>query len=162
MRSSEALNFGSCSFPHDPNLKKPNKTVTSAKRTYTHKYFLFCLSTVVCLPPSPHSSPSLHPSLPTCKPCLRSYYELAAASLRFKFPNPGPLDGITSTTKNILTMKDCTYQYPGSARAQIQGASLKLCLASRVGVTGVNGAGKTTLIKMVVRETEPDSGEVRG
>lgn len=90
----------------------------------------------------------------------RSYYELAAASLRFKFPNPGPLDGITSTTKNILTMKDCSFQYPGSAKPQIQGASLKLCLASRVGVTGVNGAGKTTLIKMVVRETEPQSGEV--
>lgn len=90
----------------------------------------------------------------------RSYYELAAASLRFKFPNPGPLDGITSTTKNILTMKDCSFQYPGSARPQIQSASLKLCLASRVGVTGVNGAGKTTLIKMVVRETEPQSGEV--
>ena len=93
---------------------------------------------------------------------FRSYYELAAASLRFKFPNPGPLDGITSTTKNILTMRDCSFQYPGSARPQIAGASLKLCLASRVGVTGVNGAGKTTLIKMVVRETEPQSGEVRG
>ncbi|CAM9413916.1 unnamed protein product [Ectocarpus sp. 4 AP-2014] len=94
------------------------------------------------------------------KPEAKSYYELAAASLRFKFPNPGPLDGITSTTKNILTMKDCSFQYPGSARPQIQSASLKLCLASRVGVTGVNGAGKTTLIKMVVRETEPQSGEV--
>lgn len=93
-------------------------------------------------------------------PTNRSYYQLAAASLRFKFPNPGPLDGITSTTKNILTMKNCGFQYPGSARPQVQGASLKLCLASRVGVTGVNGAGKTTLIRMVVRETEPDSGEV--
>lgn len=91
----------------------------------------------------------------------RSYYKLAAATLRFNFPNPGPLDGITSTTKNILTMKSCGFQYPGSARPQIQGASLKLCLASRVGVTGVNGAGKTTLIKMVVRETEPQTGEVR-
>lgn len=91
----------------------------------------------------------------------RSYYQLAAATLRFKFPNPGPLDGITSTTKNILTMKGCGFQYPGSAKPQIQGASLKLCLASRVGVTGVNGAGKTTLIKMVVRESEPQTGEVR-
>lgn len=93
-------------------------------------------------------------------PSFRSYYELAAASLRFKFPNPGPLDGITSTTKNILTMRNCGFQYPGSPKPQVQGASLKLCLASRVGVTGVNGAGKTTLIKMVVRETEPQEGEV--
>lgn len=102
-----------------------------------------------------------HLSHVTNDPCCRSYYELAAASLRFKFPNPGPLDGITSTTKNILTMRNCGFQYPGSARPQIQGASLKLCLASRVGVTGVNGAGKTTLIRMVVRETEPQTGEVR-
>ena len=92
---------------------------------------------------------------------FRSYYELAAASLRFKFPNPGPLDGITSTTKNILTMRGCSYQYPGSTKPQVEGASLKLCLASRVGVTGVNGAGKSTLIKMVVRESEPQTGEVR-
>lgn len=98
--------------------------------------------------------------LKTLASAIRSYYELAAASLRFKFPNPGPLDGITSTTKNILTMRNCSYQYPGSARPQIMDASLKLCLASRVGVTGVNGAGKTTLIRMVVRETEPDVGEV--
>lgn len=91
----------------------------------------------------------------------RSYYKLAAATLRFKFPNPGPLDGITTTTKNILTMRGCGFQYPGSAKPQVEGASLKLCLASRVGVTGVNGAGKTTLIRMVVREAEPQTGEVR-
>ena len=30
-----------------------------------------------------------------------------------------------------------------------------------MGVTGANGAGKTTLIRMVVREAEPHSGEVR-
>lgn len=96
-----------------------------------------------------------------CFSLSRSYYELAAASLRFKFPNPGPLDGITSTTKNILTMRGCSYQYPGSTKPQVEGASLKLCLASRVGVTGVNGAGKSTLIKMVVRESEPQAGEVR-
>lgn len=58
-------------------------------------------------------------------------------------------------------MRNCSFQYAGSSRPQIDDASLKLCLASRVGVTGVNGAGKTTLIKMVVRETEPQSGEVR-
>ena len=58
-------------------------------------------------------------------------------------------------------MRGCSYQYPGSAKPQVEGASLKLCLASRVGVTGVNGAGKSTLIKMVVRESEPQTGEVR-
>lgn len=94
------------------------------------------------------------------KPEAQSYYELSAANLRFRFPNPGPLDGITSTTKNILTMRNCSFQYPGSPRPQIRDASLKLCLASRVGVVGVNGAGKTTLIRMVVRETMPNSGEV--
>ncbi|CAN0173271.1 unnamed protein product, partial [Discosporangium mesarthrocarpum] len=96
------------------------------------------------------------------KPEAKSYYELGATVLRFQFPNPGPLDGITSTTKNILTMKDVSYRYPGATKPQIAGVDLKLCLASRVGVTGVNGAGKTTLIRLVVGETEPEMGTVSG
>ncbi|KAG5183221.1 P-loop containing nucleoside triphosphate hydrolase protein [Tribonema minus] len=94
------------------------------------------------------------------RPEAKSYYELDAATLRFKFPDPGPLDGINSTTKSILTMNNATYTYPGADKPTLAEASLKLCLASRVAVTGVNGAGKTTLIRLVVRESEPDSGEI--
>jgi elongation factor 3 len=32
------------------------------------------------------------------------YYELAAATVKFKFPEPGPLDGVTSREKSIMKM----------------------------------------------------------
>jgi elongation factor 3 len=38
------------------------------------------------------------------KPEAQSYYQLAAAALRFKFPEPAPLDGVTSREKSILKM----------------------------------------------------------
>jgi elongation factor 3 len=94
------------------------------------------------------------------RPEARSYYALEASTLRFKFPDPGPLDGINSTTKSILTMTNASFTYPGASTPNLIDASLKLCLASRVAVVGVNGAGKTTLIRLVVRESEPQSGEV--
>ncbi|CAM9333472.1 unnamed protein product [Phaeothamnion confervicola] len=93
-------------------------------------------------------------------PEAKHYYALDASALSFHFPHPGPLDGINSTTKSILTMEDVTYQYAGTDRPQLQSVSLKLCLGSRVGVVGRNGAGKSTLIKLIVRETEPTDGAI--
>lgn len=143
------------------DIESSERRLSPRGRTRCSNIFLTICAEVAVNHEWGHQKSSAHRSYPESSPFFRSYYELAAATLRFNFPNPGPLDGITSTTKNILTMKNCGFQYPGSPKPQIQGASLKLCLASRVGVTGVNGAGKTTLIKMVVRETEPREGEVR-
>ncbi len=39
------------------------------------------------------------------KPEAKSYYELGAATLKFTFPEPAPLDGVTSRQKSILSMK---------------------------------------------------------
>jgi len=39
------------------------------------------------------------------KPEAQSYYELGAATLKFTFPEPAPLDGVTSRQKSILNMK---------------------------------------------------------
>jgi hypothetical protein len=38
------------------------------------------------------------------KPEAKTYYELAAATLRFKFPEPGFLDGIRGKTQAIAKM----------------------------------------------------------
>ncbi|RLN93037.1 hypothetical protein BBJ28_00015253 [Nothophytophthora sp. Chile5] len=91
-------------------------------------------------------------------PEAKSYYELKSSDTVFHLPQPGRLEGITSTTRRILTMDNCTFTYPGATKPQLSDVSVKLCLASRVAVIGVNGAGKSTLIKMLVQETAPDTG----
>mmetsp|Transcript_25748 Transcript_25748/g.33738 ORF Transcript_25748/g.33738 Transcript_25748/m.33738 type:complete len:1268 (-) Transcript_25748:328-4131(-) len=90
------------------------------------------------------------------RPEARSYYELSADSLVFRFPPPGPLEGIRSQTAAILKMEDVTFTYPGATIPQLRNVNIKLCLASRVALIGPNGAGKSTLIKLLVGETKPD------
>jgi elongation factor 3 len=91
-------------------------------------------------------------------PEAKHYYELKSSDTVFNLPQPGRLEGITSTTRRILTMENCTFTYPGASKPQLSDVSVKLCLASRVAVIGANGAGKSTLIKMLVQETAPDTG----
>lgn len=50
------------------------------------------------------------------KPEAQSYYQLAAATLRFKFPEPAPLDGVTSREKSILKMLKVSFTYPGASK----------------------------------------------
>ncbi len=85
-----------------------------------------------------------------------------AAPVQFKFPLPGSLEGINSSTKSILSMNQVSFTYPGCNAPILNNVSVKLCLASRVAVIGANGAGKTTLIRLLVGETSPDdcSGEI--
>lgn len=93
-------------------------------------------------------------------PEAKHYYELKTTDTVFKLPQPGRLEGISSTTRRILTLEHCSFTYPGTAKPQLQDVTIKLCLASRVAVIGANGAGKSTLIKLIVQETAPDTGEV--
>ncbi len=46
-------------------------------------------------------------------------------------------------------------------RPLFTGVSLTLSDGDRVGVVGINGCGKSTLLRMLARELEPESGEVR-
>ena len=89
-------------------------------------------------------------------PEAKYYYELSASDMKFTFPTPERLDGVTSTTKLILKMDNVTFTYPGRDKPTIKNATVKVCLGSRVAVLGPNGAGKSTLIKMLVQETMPD------
>ena len=91
-------------------------------------------------------------------PEAKYYYDLSTSSLKFVFPTPDRLDGISSTTKTILKMDHVTYTYPGADSPTISDVSVRVCLASRIGITGKNGAGKSTLVKLLVQENEPDSG----
>ncbi|KAF8160839.1 P-loop containing nucleoside triphosphate hydrolase protein [Crassisporium funariophilum] len=93
-------------------------------------------------------------------PEAKSYYTLAATSVRFSFPSPGSLMGVRSNTRAILKLSGCTFTYPGRTVPSLHNVSCALSLSSRVGVVGPNGAGKSTLIKLLTGETVPQEGTV--
>ncbi|KAH8828260.1 ABC transporter-domain-containing protein [Flagelloscypha sp. PMI_526] len=93
-------------------------------------------------------------------PEAKSYYTLAATSVKFAFPPPGSLMGVRSPTRAILKMQNCTFTYPGRTTPSLFNVSCALSLSSRVGVVGPNGAGKSTLIKLLTGETSPQEGNV--
>ncbi|KAL1704978.1 P-loop containing nucleoside triphosphate hydrolase protein [Schizophyllum commune] len=93
-------------------------------------------------------------------PEAKSYYTLAATSVKFAFPPPGSLMGVRSNTRAILKMTNCTFTYPGRSTPSLFNVSCALSLSSRVGVIGPNGAGKSTLIKLLTGETVPQEGTV--
>ncbi|QRW24970.1 ABC transporter [Rhizoctonia solani] len=76
-------------------------------------------------------------------PEAKSYYTLAATSVKFSFPPPGSLMGVRSNTRAILKLANST-----------------VVTGSRVGIIGPNGAGKSTLIKLLTGETSPQEGTV--
>jgi len=93
-------------------------------------------------------------------PEAKSYYTLAATSVKFSFPPPGSLMGVRSNTRAILKMTNCTFTYPGRSTPSLHNVSCALSLSSRVGIIGPNGAGKSTLVKLLTGETEPQEGTV--
>lgn len=93
-------------------------------------------------------------------PEAKSYYTLAATSVKFSFPPPGSLMGVRSNTRAILKLSNCTFTYPGRTTPSLHNVSCALSLSSRVGVVGPNGAGKSTMIKLLTGETVPQEGTV--
>ena len=76
----------------------------------------------------------------------------------FKFPHPGPLDGIKRRTQPVVKLTGVTFQYEGASKASLKNATVRLPLGARVAIVGPNGAGKSTLLKLMVAELELVSG----
>ncbi len=93
-------------------------------------------------------------------PSARSYYELGASDLEFKFPEPGFLEGVKTKAKAIIRVSDMSFQYPGTPRPQVSDINFQVSLGSRIAVIGPNGAGKSTLINVLTGELLPTTGEV--
>jgi elongation factor 3 len=94
------------------------------------------------------------------KPEGKSYYTLSASQVQFKFPNPGILSGVKSSTRAIVKMINCSYTYPGASKPSLEDVNCSLTLSSRTAIIGANGAGKSTLIKLLTQETIPQVGKV--
>lgn len=93
-------------------------------------------------------------------PSARSYFELGASEMEFKFPEPGFLEGVKTKAKAIVRVSKMTFQYPGTPKPQISDITFQVSLGSRIAVIGPNGAGKSTLVNVLTGELIPTTGEV--
>merc|ERR1719194_257337 len=93
-------------------------------------------------------------------PEKKAYFELTNETMKFTFPEPGPLEGVKSRSKIVLRMSNVTYQYPTKDKPTIMDVSLTVSQVSRVAVIGANGAGKSTAIKILVGEMTPQDGTI--
>eukprot|EP00668_Euglena_longa_P042761 GGOE01056613.1.p1 GENE.GGOE01056613.1~~GGOE01056613.1.p1 ORF type:complete len:867 (-),score=254.52 GGOE01056613.1:414-3014(-) len=93
-------------------------------------------------------------------PEAQAYYELKSSKLKFRFPDPGYLEGVKSKNKALLKMRNVGFTYPGTTRKILSGVSIFVSLVSRVAVVGPNGAGKSTMIKLLCGELVPQEGTV--
>merc|ERR1719409_1661587 len=93
-------------------------------------------------------------------PEKKSYFELSNETMKFTFPEPGPLEGVKSRSKVILKMNNVTFTYPTKDKPTIMDISLTCSQMSRVAVIGANGAGKSTAIKVFVGEMTPQEGTI--
>lgn len=93
------------------------------------------------------------------KPEAAFYFQTTSQDvLSFSIPDPGPLEGVKSLTKSVLSMKGCSFQYPTAPKPQLTDITLQVSQAARIIIAGVNGAGKSTLVKILVGELEPNQG----
>jgi elongation factor 3 len=93
-------------------------------------------------------------------PAARSYFELGASEMEFKFPEPGFLEGVKTKAKAIVRVSKMSFQYEGTPKPQISDVSFQVSLGSRIAVIGPNGAGKSTLVNVLTGELIPTIGEV--
>jgi len=94
------------------------------------------------------------------KPQARAYFNFTASKMKFRFPQPGPIEGVKSKGKALMKMSKCTFTYPVNDTPTLFDISVQVSLSSRVACVGENGAGKSTMIKLLVGEIEPQTGDV--
>jgi len=93
-------------------------------------------------------------------PEKKAYFELSNETMKFVFPEPGPLEGVKSRSKVVLRMNNVNFQYPTKDKPTIMDVNLTVSQVSRVAVIGANGAGKSTAIKVLVGEQLPTEGVI--
>ena len=98
-------------------------------------------------------------------PEAKAWFSLEHSNFKFKLPEPGFLEGVTTKGKAIMKMVNVSFRYPNRDNFVLGGpegvpVSVVCSLSSRVGCVGPNGAGKSTLIKVLTGETQPTTGSV--
>ncbi len=71
----------------------------------------------------------------------------------------GSFDGETSETGTI-EFRAVTFSYPGRKKPALKDVSFRIGKGQTLAVLGSTGSGKSTLIKLILRQYDPDSGQV--
>lgn len=93
-------------------------------------------------------------------PEAKFYFNIKSSKLKFKFPQPGPIEGIKSRSRALMKLSKAFFTYPGNTKPTLFDITIQVSMASRVGCVGENGAGKSTMIKVLTGELVPQEGEV--
>lgn len=93
-------------------------------------------------------------------PDAKSFFNLKESKLKFRFPQPGPIEGVKSKSKALMKLSHCDFTYPGNTVPTLFDITIQVSMCSRVGCVGENGAGKSTMIKVLTGEVMPQTGEV--
>eukprot|EP01033_Poteriospumella_lacustris_P007241 gene7244-5213_t len=93
-------------------------------------------------------------------PDAKAYFSMKETKMKFKFPQPGPIEGVKSRSKALMKMSHCDFTYPGNTTPTLFDITIQVSMASRVGCVGENGAGKSTMIKVLTGEVVPQTGDV--
>jgi len=92
-------------------------------------------------------------------PDAKAYFSIKEAKLSFRFPQPGPIEGVKSKSKALMKMANCFFTYPGNSTPTLFDITIQVSMKSRVGCVGENGAGKSTMIKILTGELVAQQGD---
>merc|ERR1712100_55432 len=64
-------------------------------------------------------------------PEAAAYYKLESENVAFSFPDPGMLEGVTSRTKALMKMTDCSFKYPTRDINTLNNISIQVSILAR-------------------------------
>jgi ABC-type multidrug transport system fused ATPase/permease subunit len=81
------------------------------------------------------------------------------ASLEGPSSRAAPTGAITRLPlREMLEIREASYQYPSGARLALNGVSLKIPAFHSIGLVGATGSGKTTLVDLILGLLRPSAG----
>ncbi|CAE7022584.1 NEW1 [Symbiodinium natans] len=85
--------------------------------------------------------------------------ETSGTPVRVGLPVPGKVEGLTSSRKPVIELKDVSFRYLMASEYILQHVYGKVTAMSRIAIVGPNGSGKSTLVSLLCGEIRPCADE---